>query len=33
MKKTDPIGAVVEVKQWRDKILEAKKKGKKVVDS
>jgi chaperone BCS1 len=33
MKKTDPIGAVAEVKQWRDKVLEAKKKGKKVVDS
>jgi chaperone BCS1 len=33
MKKTDPIGAVAGVKQWREKVLEAKKKGKKVVDS
>jgi chaperone BCS1 len=33
MKKTDPIGAVAGVKQWREKFLKAKKKGKKVVDS
>lgn len=32
MKKTDPIGAVAGVKEWREKVLDAKKKGKKVVD-
>jgi chaperone BCS1 len=32
MKKKDPVGAVKGVKEWGEKILEAKKKGKKVVD-
>jgi chaperone BCS1 len=32
MKKTDPDGAVAGAKEWKDKVLEAKKKGKKVVD-
>ncbi|KAH4043651.1 hypothetical protein HBH49_229430 [Parastagonospora nodorum] len=31
-KKTDPDGAVAGAKEWKDKVLEAKKKGKKVVD-
>lgn len=32
MKKTDPEGALAGVKEWRDTLLEAKKKGKKVVE-
>ncbi|KAF1918806.1 P-loop containing nucleoside triphosphate hydrolase protein [Ampelomyces quisqualis] len=33
MKKTDPIGAIVGVKEWKNKLLEARKKGMKVIDS
>jgi chaperone BCS1 len=32
MKKTDPTGAVAGAKEWKDKVLEARKKGKKIVD-
>ena len=32
MTKTDPVGAIAGVKEWKEKVLEAKKKGKKVID-